>query len=114
MKPDQTSSSISILRAPRFYTVKMHLVATWVCLAASRIYGYRILSTLRDLNVQSPPLFPGVWLFGCGIQLVVTIIALTKFCERVRVPLYVLYGYWLCVIVSLTACLLYHSNVLIR
>ncbi len=103
-----------MLRALGFDSIAMHLIATWCFAVVSRIYDYRILNMLRELNVKSPPLYPGIWLLGCGAQVFVTIIAFAKFKQFARVSIYVLYGYWLCVIVSLTACLLYQGSVLVR
>src|SRR5881397_3947073 len=113
MKTDNISNPL-MFQALWFNNNAVHLIATWCCAVVSRIYDHRILSILHDLNAQFPPVFTGVWLFGCGVQVVVTVIALTKVREFARLGLCILYGYWLCVIVSLTACLLYQSNILVR
>ncbi len=98
----------------QFDAVEVHLIATCLIAVFSRMYEDRILGMVTEFNGRCPPLFPGVWLVGLGIQALMIALVLKEFKRFARAYFCFAYGYWFCVIVSLTACLLSYSSVLVR
>ena len=104
MKDDNASDRVHLRLA-------IVLVAiSWALAIAARWLEGFIWKMLLVIDRSCPPLYPGVWLAGLGLQIILTVVLGFRKILFVQRCALVLSGYWICAMLTSFSALIYANG----
>src|SRR5258706_14133571 len=87
-------------RKPGLRATLIPIVLVWLSIGAARLLEASSREILAAMAFPSRMIAPGVWWLGLVVQSIACVLVLTRFGHAARLALYVMSGYWGCVIAN--------------